>query len=1295
MATEKVGSVTVTFKANISPLKRELQTATDRMARLDTRIKTTRKNVQSLSTAAMDAGNSVEDFNSSVTSTATNLSSLRDWADKTQGSMSQISQGFEEGRQKARQSAEEFEKVGEAAKEVEKGAESVDRMGRSADDTEGFVKALERAKRDLGGETNNYEHHLREVERRHQESATSLRDFITSLRDSRTAKAAVSSVTQRLRSELSGEADETRKMQALKQAYAEAQRRITREADNQTNAKRKLRAEMRSLVQQMNQAQSQSAGLAGTLQNVGNSLRSAASAAQSIAPSFTTVRRLFYDAVRAGRAVVNNLQRLYGAAYSFGKEAVQAFAEFEESMKRTGAVADVLGKDIFPRMKRQARDLSTETVFAAQEIGEGMRFMAMSGLEAHEVMTGIPDVLDLATTAIMDIGKAAEISTNIMVGYGKEAEDLTKVVDVMAATMTSANTDVQDLGKGMEYAAPVASHTGIQFEEAAASLAMFADAGVSGGRAGRTLRNILSRLQSPTAQAQQRMDELGMSVRDAEGNLKDIAGIVDEFARAEAMDPGAAVDILQQRAGTGILSLIERGSDDLREFTAMLEDAEGTASDLANEIEESLSARIKIFNAQVNEAQITIGQGFMPAVHDVLDLFDKWSGWFNENESMVQDWARDSATGLVKFLRAVGKTAAKTVGYIILVVDRLAGAVEATKGALGTTLAGAGKAWGTSLQAVGWGTGIDPIQEFGSIMSEQADERAEESMDPFVDGLERVLTGTEEAEDATEMLGISWAAADKILETFEDGLGETFGSTREITEEIERLEKQLETIRDMYEGIKQRRDDAADRGDWDTVGRLQGDEERAAKKVQEIEEDLLKLKEQRGQMEEYAAEEREKQNQYQEDQEQAEQDMVDREAVRLEMLQRQNQRRQDLLGTEEEIHRRYQDQAWEIEQLNEGLEEAAKLRENALDHAEEIAEHTADAVESTAEGIASGLTPGGDEASDGQREVIENLEHELSLAQAGSDVERARIEYAHERARILDEVENAEERRLRLQLLTLEYAEDLTEQVEAQTRHLEEADAVLAGLSDGFEPMARQVAREQDQQLSEERLRREMAMAETTQERLRLEQRLYDMQRAEAVEAADAQVQAYGNVADALRDVIEVQEEFVQSSRTEQDEVARNIGMMSAMSSVASSAASSFTDDAQQTLRTQAIINGVMAATSLGYFLFSGNPQYLAAALQFGATAAGKGISASKAGGVPEARQIDQPMTDREQEDSTKEAIKDALEELGLTGDQMGRQENNYYTYDPVAQDRRDVQAQRLKERSERAELLSTGEDDG
>src|SRR5690625_6975319 len=96
--------------------------------------------------------------------------------------------------------------------------------------------------------------------------------------------------------------------------------------------------------------------------------------------------------------------------------------------------------------------------------------ISRAGFETKEVIEALPSVLDLAAAGAVDLGDAADITSNILSGFGMEATETARVADILAQASADSNTDVQGLGEAFKYVGPVASSVGLSIEDTAASI---------------------------------------------------------------------------------------------------------------------------------------------------------------------------------------------------------------------------------------------------------------------------------------------------------------------------------------------------------------------------------------------------------------------------------------------------------------------------------------------------------------------------------------------------------------------------------------------------------------------------------------------------------------------------------------------------------------------------------------------------------------------------------------------------------------------------------------------------------
>ncbi|WP_017616390.1 phage tail tape measure protein [Nocardiopsis salina] len=358
-----------------------------------------------------------------------------------------------------------------------------------------------------------------------------------------------------------------------------------------------------------------------------------------------------------------------------GTAVVTTAASFESSMNGVRAVTGATGQDL-DDLTGLAREMGSTTQFSASEAAAGMEFLGMAGWDTTEIMSGLPDVLNLAAAGGMELANAADIASNIMSGFGIEASEAARVSDVLADASASANTSVEQLGGGFTYVGPVASSAGMSLEETAATLGVLADAGIQGEQGGTALRGALSQLLNPTAQVQGVMDDLGVSIQDADGAMRPFPDIMRDLEGAGA-DTSEMMQIFGQEAGPAMLALLERGADDVAAFTEQLEGSEGAAQEMADIRMEGLSGQLKALQSAAEGLMLELGDtGLLNVVTTVVEKFTEWTQKLNDTSPRLLQ----IAVVVAAVLAALGPLLI-VVGMTITAIGQIGGALKVVAGA--------------------------------------------------------------------------------------------------------------------------------------------------------------------------------------------------------------------------------------------------------------------------------------------------------------------------------------------------------------------------------------------------------------------------------------------------------------------------------------------------------------------------------------------------------------------------------------------------------------------------------------
>lgn len=297
------------------------------------------------------------------------------------------------------------------------------------------------------------------------------------------------------------------------------------------------------------------------------------------------------------KGTVTAVTAVSGAISAVGGYAIKTGAEFESAMSRVQAISGATGKE-FDALKQQAMELGASTAFSASEAAEGMENLASAGFNTNEIIAAMPGMLDLAASSGEDLASSADIAASTLRGFGLEAEQAGHVADVLAKNAADTNAAVADTGEAMKYAAPVAHNFGISMEECAAAIGIMSDAGIKGGQAGTSLRGSLSRLAKPTDDMKEIMNKLGLEFFDSNGKMislteqtkmlsEKMSNLTDEERN------NALVTLYGQESLSGMLALVQAGSNKIASLTESYKNCDGAAAEMAKTMQDNLKASLE------------------------------------------------------------------------------------------------------------------------------------------------------------------------------------------------------------------------------------------------------------------------------------------------------------------------------------------------------------------------------------------------------------------------------------------------------------------------------------------------------------------------------------------------------------------------------------------------------------------------------------------------------------------------------------------------------------------------------
>ena len=234
--------------------------------------------------------------------------------------------------------------------------------------------------------------------------------------------------------------------------------------------------------------------------------------------------------VAAGN-LISDLAKAAGSKLAgLAKSSVGVGMSFDASMSQVAATMGTT-VDQIQSLTDTAKEMGSTTKFTATQAADALNYLALAGYDANKAAEVLPSVLNLAAAGGMDLAYASDLVTDAMASLNIEAnkQNVDEFGNKLAMAASKANANVSQLGEAILTVGGTAANLKGGTTELTTALGLLANVGIKGAEGGTHLRNIILSLQSPTKDAREVMEQLGLEVYDAQGNMRQLDDILTDL----------------------------------------------------------------------------------------------------------------------------------------------------------------------------------------------------------------------------------------------------------------------------------------------------------------------------------------------------------------------------------------------------------------------------------------------------------------------------------------------------------------------------------------------------------------------------------------------------------------------------------------------------------------------------------------------------------------------------------------------------------------------------------------------
>lgn len=384
-------------------------------------------------------------------------------------------------------------------------------------------------------------------------------------------------------------------------------------------------------------------------------------------------KRLKAAGATAAKTLAAGFATTTAALGGLGTYAVRVGSQFEASMSQVAATMGLTASEIaagskdYELLEKAAKAAGSTTKFSASESAEALNYLALAGYDAAKSVATLPTVLNLAAAGGLDLAYASDMVTDSMSALGEMAGTTTEFADKLAKASQKSNTSVAQLGEAILTVGGTAKDLAGGTTELNTALGILADNGVKGAEGGTALRNMILSLSAPTNTAAKKMQELGLEVFDAQGNLRPLNEIFQDLHNTlGTMTSENRTKVLSELFNKvdlkSVNALLDNCGGRFDELSGYIDAADGAAAAMAETMNDNLKGRLAEFNSALEGLGINLYANIANPLKDAVELATGYIGqlsglfsgegvsigdmteWFRNNPQALEDYKQQIDT---------------------------------------------------------------------------------------------------------------------------------------------------------------------------------------------------------------------------------------------------------------------------------------------------------------------------------------------------------------------------------------------------------------------------------------------------------------------------------------------------------------------------------------------------------------------------------------------------------------------------------------------------------------------------
>lgn len=413
---------------------------------------------------------------------------------------------------------------------------------------------------------------------------------------------------------------------------------------------------------------------------------------------------------------------------------VQAAQEYETAIAKVSTIADA---NVVPieEMSSEIMKLSNTTGIAASQIADDVYNAISAGQQTGDAVNFVSYSTKLAKAGFAESAQTLDVLTTILNAYGMEAEEVSKVSDMLVQTQNKGKVSVGELSSVMGKIIPTANANNVALEQLCAGYAIMTSKGIAAAETTTYMNSMLNELSKSGTTAEKTLRATtGKSFKELMTDGKSLGEVI-QILQQEAEKSGKSLNDMfgSAEAGKAAVSLLSGGVEGFNKQVAGMVDSVGATEEAFTKMDQTTEAKMKKAKNSIANLGIVLGQNLLPIVGNLAEkvaaVVVKVSEFAQANPKLVQTALKVAAalagmkvaglTAKLGFLQISSgiKDAQKILELFKIKAIGLSGIGSKVVGFITKPFSGIGGILGKALSGIGGIVARSPIGSIGRVVA--------------------------------------------------------------------------------------------------------------------------------------------------------------------------------------------------------------------------------------------------------------------------------------------------------------------------------------------------------------------------------------------------------------------------------------------------------------------------------------------------------------------------------------------------------------------------------------------------